>query len=512
VASGRLGVLLVLAVVFALAIWRLAYVLAGIDPDTDAYGHHTIARQILQTPRDLTVHWVWLPLLHYLQAGAIVLGATLQTVRFFNIGASAAVPLVLYLLLLRNRRGASRTEWDPAPAIAAILCALSPIAMQMGTTRQTEPIFALLVVSLLLALHADRVVLATVLLTSAVLMRYEAWAIPPALALLLIGQRAQRAQSGLRGHARWTPWLVVLVPLAAILAWASLRHLVERAPWFSFLRDTRTFANGALGAKSSLEHGAGQLLRDLRYYAVDVPWRCVGYPLVLAPFGVARTLRREGARFFLVYLALLAFVTLTWVLRSSLGLDRHFVVLVPFYATLMANGVIALGEAVHLGVRRAVGGSQHAFLAPGAARAAVIAGLAFAGYATSYGLLQRWMRDFRNASEQAWPDRRAVAAFLAALPVTPEGGPTIFCDEPTVEVLSGLDGRRFDRRSLDAPEAKARIAAASLHGEVYVATWAAKALLLDKVSVLAFRPPGATARDEGLVVLRAGTPVRLPAQ
>src|ERR1051326_8651706 len=42
----------VLAVVLFLAVWRVAFVLAGPDPDSDAYGHHAIARQILVDPKN----------------------------------------------------------------------------------------------------------------------------------------------------------------------------------------------------------------------------------------------------------------------------------------------------------------------------------------------------------------------------------------------------------------------------------------------------------------------------
>src|SRR5260221_7363356 len=88
-----IGVWPVLAVVLFLALWRMAYVIAGPDPDSDAYGHHAIARQILVDPKNLTVHWVWLPLFHYAQAIAIVFGATMNTVRLANVAISAAVPI-----------------------------------------------------------------------------------------------------------------------------------------------------------------------------------------------------------------------------------------------------------------------------------------------------------------------------------------------------------------------------------------------------------------------------------
>ncbi len=500
-ASGRVSLLLVIGVVAVLASWRLAFVMAGLDPDTDAYGHHAIARQILETPRNLSVHWVWLPLFHYLQALAVALGATLQSVRLFNVIASAATPLVLYALLrshrLHGRRDDPPGDWDPTPAMAGIITALSPIAMQMGTTGQIEPLFALTVVSLLYALAHERTTLAAVLLTLAVLMRYEAWSLPPAYAGFLVMQWLRRKPEPL---ARWA---VVVAPLLAIFGWAATRHFMEGSPWFSFLKKTRTFANEALGAKSSFALGARQVLKDVQYYAVDVAWRCIGYPLLLAPFGLWRAFRREGLRFCGLYLALLAFITFSWLMRSSLGLDRHFVVLVPFYATLMASGAVAIGEFVGTRIKPLVVRSEHAFLAPGAARAAVIAGLGFAAYGTSWELLRRWMRDWTNASEQAWPDRRAVAAFVAELPKDA----LIFCDEPTIEVLSGLPRQRFDRRPVDSREARARYRTTP---QAYIVTWAVRALPItrDGEATIAYVPPGVRKPDEGLVVLRVLSPAR----
>ena len=98
----RRGWVTILLLVTGLAIWRLAFVSAGVDPDSDAYGHHAIARQVLVAPRDLTVHWVWLPFFHYAQAFGIALGASLQSVRYVNVALAAIIPLFLYAVLRRN--------------------------------------------------------------------------------------------------------------------------------------------------------------------------------------------------------------------------------------------------------------------------------------------------------------------------------------------------------------------------------------------------------------------------
>ena len=88
----------------ALAAWRAACVLAGPDVDTDAYAHHMIARAILADPRDLAVHWVWLPLFHYVQVPLVALGGTMQVVRWANVALSAALPVVLFFYLFRSTR------------------------------------------------------------------------------------------------------------------------------------------------------------------------------------------------------------------------------------------------------------------------------------------------------------------------------------------------------------------------------------------------------------------------
>jgi hypothetical protein len=494
--SAARGLTLVIAVVAGLAVWRVAFVLGGVDPDSDAYGHHAIARQILVAPRDLTVHWVWLPFWHYFQAAAVALGATMQTIRLLNVALGAAIPLALYAILRGHRRDVR--PLDPTPTIAAIVAALSPISMQMATTGQTEPLFALLVLVVVLALSRGRHAVAAIALTIAVMLRYEAWSIPPAIAVYLviaripfIRRRLLPHETNITGVAAWAP---VIAPAIAILLWAWIRRDVDGG-WFVFLKATREFANGALGAKSSFQLGRAKVIEDLQYYAIHVPWRVVGYPLVLVPFGVVRTMRRDGLRFFAVFGAILSFITLTWLMRSSLGLERHFVVLVPFYAAMIANGIVAIADVVDHLLRKPMRVSVHAFGVSGAVRAALIAGLSCAVIGNTWSILDVWMRDWRNASQGAWPDRREIANKLRDL----DG--KIFCDEPTVELLSGVDRRRFDRRLLDDPRAKGWIRDARAAGPVYVATWAVKLERLALTGPILVRSPGSSG-NSGFVLVR----------
>jgi hypothetical protein len=188
-------------------------------------------------------------------------------------------------------------------------------------------------------------------------------------------------------------------------------------------------------------------------------------------------------------------VSLTWVKRSSLGLDRHFVAVVPLYATLAAQGV------------RAIAGRLARWVIPrGSARIARITARAIAS-ALSVGalgilvaMLGVWMTFWRSAIDHGWPDREALGAQLRSLPP----GPTIFCDDATLEILSGLDRRRFDRHGVDDPRTWDLIqTTAQVDGVTYVATWRRKLVGHEGAGAIVFRatdaPDDATS---GVAVMR----------
>jgi hypothetical protein len=449
----RLPELALALALLALAAWRVACVRAGPDIDTDAYAHHMIARAILADPHDLAVHWVWLPLFHYAQVPLVALGGTMQDVRWLDVALSAALPVVLYRYV---RRTSTSAEADMTPAatalLAAVIAAACPIVMQMGTTAQPEPLFALLILGVAITFQERRYPAAALLLALAVMLRYEAWAALGAVAGVLVLEPWWRRARGLpREEGAWRGWWVVAAPVALILAWAALRRPVD-GQWFGFLRQTREFANDATHTKLGT-------LKDWFYYPVWVPIRVMGPVLPLVPFGVARTVRQQGARFVLVLLACLGFVSLTWVTRSSLGLDRHFVCIVPLYATFAAQGATALADWVAARSRRA----QVGRLVGGGLAVALLAGL--------YLELEVWMGFWRGSIERGWPERTALAEFVRDLP----GAPTLYCDDATLEMLTGLDRRRFDRHWVDDPHTWDLIQQqAQAHGPVYVATWRRK--------------------------------------
>jgi len=446
----RLHVLALALAILALAAWRAACVRAGPDVDTDAYAHHMIARAILAQPGDLAVHWVWLPLFHYAQVPLVALGGTMQDVRWANVALSAALPFVLYAYVRRTSSAAqSATPSQATALVAALIAAACPIVMQMGTTAQPEPVFALLVLGLAITFQDRSYPSAAILLSAGVMLRYEAWASLAAIGLVLAVEPWWRRVRGMPPEEHTgRQWMVVAAPVVFILAWAALRRPVD-GQWFGFLRQTRQFANDATHTKL----GAA---KDAFFYPFWVPLHVMGSVLPLVPFGVARTVRQQGGRFVLVQLACLGFVSLTWMMRSSLGLERHFVCIVPLYATFAAQGAAVLADGIARWARRPVVGQV------------VAGGLVLGLLAGLCAQLDVWMGHWRASIERGWPERTALGAFLRELP----GARTIYCDEATIELLSGLDRRRFDRHWVDDPHTWDLIEdEAHDRGLVYIATW-----------------------------------------
>jgi hypothetical protein len=188
---------------------------------------------------------------------------------------------------------------------------------------------------------------------------------------------------------------------------------------------------------------------------------------VFVPFGVYRTARQQGMRFVLVLVACLGFVSLSWVMRSMLGLDRHFVVAVPLYATFAAQGLAVVAD---WGARSALRVTTDVRAATRAGRglAATLAVCSLAGLGVE---LSVWMGFWRDSIARGWPDRVALGTYLRSLP----SSSALFCDDATLEILSGIDRRRFDRHWMDDPHTWNLVhEVARAQGTAYVATWRRK--------------------------------------
>src|ERR1019366_1346123 len=101
------------------------------------------------------------------------------------------------------------------------------------------------------------------------------------------------------------------------------------------------------------------------------------------------------------------------------------------------------------------------------------------------------------------PERGPLGAYLRTVP----NDAPIFCDDATLEILSGLDRRRFDRHWIDDPATWTVIAgAARAHGAAYAATRRRKLVGHEGAGAIVFR--AADARDDaaaanaGVAVMR----------
>jgi hypothetical protein len=408
-----------------LAVWRIRCIGLGPDPDTDAYGHYVIARQFLETPFDLHIHWVWLPLYHLLLAAGVAAGATLDHVRYANALLSAGTPLLLWwgLRLLAGGRLAAQPQplvprW--LPALAALFAAAAPIAIVMGTTAQPESCFALVLLAAAVLLALGRWGGAAFVLGALVLLRYEAWAAAASVAALLSWRRwrGQRLSRGALG--------CLLVPPLSIAAWAVLRRL-DGGQWFDFLRQNQSFAEAARASSAPLVNWP-ELVRVLA--AAPLGAWLLAFGCLLC--GLGRTWRLSGGWFVVLPLSIAGFLVLGWATRSHLGLTRHWVCLVPFAATAVAQGIAQLAE--WIGRLESARRGAHVC----AARALAL-GLELRSLELP---LQRW----REHTAAALPDRRAAGRFLRSLPPSS----LILCDDAAAEVLSQLPSSRFARDYLGA--------------------------------------------------------------
>ncbi|MBK8695743.1 MAG: hypothetical protein IPN17_26595 [Deltaproteobacteria bacterium] len=138
-----------------------------------------------------------------------------------------------------------------------------------------------------------------------------------------------------RGLWAWT------IPGAVIVAWVLL-HRAMTGEWFWFLRENRLYIARAWQELRLHERQPPSLRLAPVWYLAAIPWLSMGPPLLFAIPGLPPVVRRAPRSLALMGLVLLAFVTAVWVARTNLGLMRHFVALIPFYATLVASGITAV--------------------------------------------------------------------------------------------------------------------------------------------------------------------------
>ncbi len=411
------------SIVLIIMLWQYYFITGFPDVDTDAYIHHTIARQIILSPEDLSIHWVWLPLFHYLSAGAILIGANMDSIRISNMFIWAIMPFLLFYLTYKKNSDNSLF----VAFVSSVLCALFPVGILMGTTAQPESLFALLLLLFIISVSKGKYILSSIILTFACMLRYEAWVII-LISFILYLADLRKSKKVLSKKT-----LNFLLPGLAIIIWAFLREPFD-GKLFGFLFQTQQFASDALQERNSFQGGIIKVVWDFIHYPIIIPFLFSGINLVFITFGIKRCAKENK---WLLYsgLGILIFITLSWMMKSNLGLNRHFVALIPLYSVLTAYGMQNVIE--HLN-----GSSLKSnFLKKINIRNSLLAAV----FISCMIYLTMWLYIWSNNYESGYPEKKTTAEFLRNIP----DSNTIFCNDAIVEIFSEIDYRRFNRTWLE---------------------------------------------------------------
>ena len=297
---------------------RFLWILRVPDVDMDAYGHFVVARTLLHDPWNLSAHWVWLPLYHYVLTALIALHGTFGMARVLASLASASLPLIVH-------RYAADGDGRVA-ALAAVGCAVAALPNVLGVSAQQEALFALLVLSSAWCIDRRRTLAASALLAAACLVRYEAWgAFGLLVAQTLLSRRFPRLLP--RPFREPLPLALLALPAAAILGFV-LWHRAVDGRFFAFLEELYRYTHAQRG---TLSRGP---VFDTLYFPVLLPLLLFGPAVILAVLGAPGACRPGWILPMGIYLFLLA----SYLGKGSLGGGRYYGSLAPFVCWAIAEG------------------------------------------------------------------------------------------------------------------------------------------------------------------------------
>lgn len=439
---------LLAALTIAAIVARGSLITCGPDLDPDAYAHVMAGRKLLVNWRDVDLHWVWLPLPHAWAALVTWLGGTMEHLRWANAVLSCATAWLLALDLrshaatLERPDEVDRVVWRAIPWLAGALLLADPLLMQLGTTAQTEPLFAFAVLAASVAWRRSHHVLVGIALSAAVMTRYEAWVLIPVVAGSWLLQRPIR----FRTSPGW------LLPGSVVALWIAV-HGIATGEWLQFLRLNREFAFEYLSGVGYPWGAKPSIWRMAIWYPAMVPWRdMLGWVHVLALPGAVWLLRRGPRPYLIVAVCLLAFVTAGWLGSQHLGLARHAVSLAPFYALFVAGSL---------------GWCAQARSSPWLRRRAAAVVTTASVLVFSLVLPRTVARHRALAWACANQPRSHEAAARVLRKLDP---PLVFCDRAHVEIHSALPPARFVRWQVRDVSAYRVQQEAESHGEVAIVT------------------------------------------
>ena len=299
---------------------RLGWVFAYREIDSDAYGHFFIAIAARRDPTNLAVHWVWLPLFHYVVGALGAVGLTFRGLRLLDAALATAGPFLLYATLTARRIP------EDAALLGALAYAIAPLPTFLGQSALPETMFSIAILATSFAAARERAVLGGIALTVACFLRYEAWGGVVALgAAWVVGTVGRRARP---------PFALVAIPGAAVLAYVLFRwHTDGRL--LQFVRGTRDITQVQV-ARSAWT------FREIVSFPIVLPFYVLGPAVVLVPFGIRRAL--PEARDWILPLGYAAFLLLSYYAGAAHAGERYLVALAPFGCAAIGCATEELGR------------------------------------------------------------------------------------------------------------------------------------------------------------------------
>ena len=400
---------LLLLVIFSGAVIQIWYVKNTVDTDTDSYVHYTIARELAANPANHSMHWVWLPLYHYILLIFVKLNLGFQYIRYFNVILWVFIPLLTYKLM--NDAG---TENKFKIFLTSVFTAIFPLGFTMAVTGQPEPLFIFLFLLFINLIEKEKFIASSVILSMMMLLRYEA------LSFLGVCTAYILYKIFIKKNISYKSVFVILLPAAVFFFWLMIRFESIHSI-FNFFTETKIFVTESTKEKSSFDNGFIGFITDFIKYPILIPFYYMGVLIAFLPLGVLHTFKKYRW-FTLNSAALLIFIMYSFISRSNLGLARHFICLIPFYAFAISEGIFVLSNKISKGKRTEL--------------IASVVIVVLAGTMYSY-----WIRENILRANDAFPERKQAAEYLKHIPK----GATIFCDDSVIEILSNLNKERFNR-------------------------------------------------------------------
>ena len=138
-------------------------------------------------------------------------------------------------------------------------------------------------------------------------------------------------------------------------------------------------------------------IKDLLFYPFWIPFVFTGITVLLAPLGFKK-FYPENKVLFVTGISILIFISVSWMMKANLGLNRHFTSIIPFYSVMAADGLYILNE-----YSKKYKLFKSGKLIPLAASVIILV----------YSVM--WLYIWRINNEASFVDRKAAVSFLSRI-------------------------------------------------------------------------------------------------